>query len=97
MHVRQLEESVGKVEVRVGQLEESIGNLEDRISGLEEKVSEIDETLKGYDIRLNSLENNGQILLENQHEILDNIRTLVQENWEHKKELLKEKRRAGME
>jgi hypothetical protein len=41
---------------------------------------------------VNSLENNGKILLENQHEILDNIRTLVQENWEPKKELL-----AGME
>ncbi|RDI40033.1 hypothetical protein [Falsibacillus pallidus] len=64
--------------------------VDERFDRLESRMDRLEDRMDKLDFRMDQLE-------QNQLEIQDNIQVLVKENWEHKKDLHKVKRRIGME
>jgi phage shock protein A len=77
----------------IREFQEQVGKVQDQMTRFETKVNERFERLES---RLDKLEAKMDILDENQRDTQDNIMTFVQ-NWDHKKELQKVKRRVGMD
>jgi chromosome segregation ATPase len=86
-----------RLESRMDGLENRMDRLEDRMDGLENRMDRLENRMDGLENRMDKLETKMDIIDENQRDTQDNIRTLVQENWDHKKELQKVKRRVGMD
>ncbi|WRP06178.1 hypothetical protein U9J35_20220 [Rossellomorea aquimaris] len=60
-------------------------------------MTKLESRMDGLESRMDKLESRMTVLEEKQQDTQDNIRILVKENWNHKKELHKVKRRVGME
>jgi chaperonin cofactor prefoldin len=60
-------------------------------------MDNLEHRMDGLENRMDKLETKMDIIEESQRETQDNIMTPVNENWEHKKELQKVKRRVGMD
>ncbi|MGG1630211.1 hypothetical protein [Rossellomorea sp. NRS-1567] len=69
------------------QVLQAIRELQGQMTRFEDNMNE----------RMTKLEKRMDKLEDNQQDTQDNITILVKENWEHKKELHKVKRRVGME
>ncbi|MEL3970938.1 hypothetical protein AAEO50_01490 [Rossellomorea oryzaecorticis] len=78
----------------IRELKEQVEKVQDQMTRFETNVNERFERLES---RMDKLETKMDIIDENQRDTQDNIMTLVQENWDHKKELQKVKRRVGMD
>lgn len=79
-------------------------NVNDRFERLESRMDKLEHRLDGLEVRMDNIENRMDkletkmdLIDESQRETQDNIMTLVKENWDHKKELQKVKRRVGMD
>jgi chromosome segregation ATPase len=78
----------------IRELQEQVGKVQDQMTRFETNVN---ERFERFESRLDKLEAKMDILDENQRDTQDNVMTLVQENWDHKKDLQKVKRRVGMD
>jgi chromosome segregation ATPase len=78
----------------IRELQEQVGKVQDQMTQFETNVN---ERFERFESRLDKLEAKMDILDENQRDTQDNVMTLVQENWDHKKDLQKVKRRVGMD
>ncbi|QTC40298.1 hypothetical protein I7V34_14005 [Bacillus sp. V3] len=76
------------------QVLQAIKELQDQMTRFEANVNDRFERLEG---RMDKLGTKMDLIDESQRETQDNIMTLVKENWDHKKELQKVKRRVGMD
>jgi predicted nucleic acid-binding Zn-ribbon protein len=86
--IRELKEQVEKVQNQMTLFETNVNErferLENRMDGLENRMDKLETKMV-------------DIIDENQRDTQDNIMTLVQENWDHEKDLQKVKRRVGMD
>lgn len=73
-----------------GQMTRFENNMNERMTKLETRMDKLETCMDKLESRMTVLE-------ENQQDTQDNITILVKENWDHKKELHKVKRRVGME
>lgn len=92
--IRELQEQMTRFESNVNtrfeRLETRMDRIENRMDGLESRMDKLEN-------RMDKLDSKMTVLEENQQDIQDNITILVKENWDHKKDLHKVKRRVGME
>jgi chromosome segregation ATPase len=106
--IRELQEQMTRFESNVNtrfeRLETRMDRIETRMDGLETRMDRIETRMDGLETRMDKLENRMDklesrmtVLEENQQDTQDNITILVKENWDHKKDLHKVKRRVGME
>jgi CCR4-NOT transcriptional regulation complex NOT5 subunit len=66
-------------------------------TNVNERFERLENRMDGLENCMDKLEIKMDIIDENQRDTQDNIMTLVQENWDHKKDLQKVKRRVGMD
>lgn len=92
--IRELQEQMTRFESNVNSRFE---RLETRMDGLETRMDGLENRMDKLETRMDKLETRMTVLEENQQDTQDNITILVKENWDHKKELHKVKRRVGME
>jgi chromosome segregation ATPase len=92
--IRELQDQMTRFEANVN---ERFERLEGRMDKLEERMDNMESRMDRVENRLDKLETKMDIIDESQRETQDNIMTLVKENWDHKKELQKVKRRVGMD
>ncbi|MGG4169082.1 hypothetical protein ABEW00_16700 [Rossellomorea vietnamensis] len=76
------------------QILQAIRELKGQMTRFENNMN---ERMTKIETRMDKLESRMTVLEENQQDIHDNIAILVKENWDQKKDLLKVKRRVGME
>ncbi|MGM0841749.1 MAG: hypothetical protein ACQEWE_13520 [Bacillota bacterium] len=75
------------------QILQTIRELQGQMTRFENNMN---ERMKKLETRMDKLESRMTVLEENQQDTQDNITILIKENWDHKKELHKVKRRVGM-
>jgi chromosome segregation ATPase len=92
--IKELQDQMTQFETNVNERFES---LENRMDRLEDRMDGLENRMEGLENRMDKLETKMDIIDENQRDTHDNIMTLVQENWDHKKDLQKVKRRVGMD
>jgi predicted nucleic acid-binding Zn-ribbon protein len=80
-----------------GQMTRFEENMNARMTKLETRMDKLESRMGGLETRMDKLESRMTLLEEKQQDTLDNITILVKENWDHKKDLPKVKRRVGME
>lgn len=85
--IKELQEQMTRFESNVNARFE---RLETRMDGLENRMDKLDNRMDKFESRMTVLE-------ENQQDTQDSMTIFVKENWEHKRELHKVKRRVGME
>ncbi|MGM0754098.1 MAG: hypothetical protein ACQET6_19480 [Bacillota bacterium] len=76
------------------QVLQAIRELQGQMTRFEDNMN---ERMTKLETRMDNLGSRMTVLEENQQDIQDNITILVKENWDHKKDLHKVKRRVGME
>ncbi|KPL59427.1 hypothetical protein [Rossellomorea vietnamensis] len=76
------------------QILQAIRELQGQMTRFENNIN---ERMTKIENRMDKLESRMTVLEENQQDTHDNIAILVKENWDQKKDLLKVKRRVGME
>jgi predicted phage tail protein len=76
------------------QILQAIRELQGQMNRFENNMN---ERMTKLENRMDKFESRMTVLEENQQDTQDNITILVKENWDHKKDLHKVKRRVGME
>ncbi|MFC7785951.1 MULTISPECIES: hypothetical protein [unclassified Rossellomorea] len=76
------------------QILQAVRELQGQMTRFENNMN---ERMTKLETRMVKLESRMTVLEENQQDTQDNITILIKENWDHKKELHKVKRRVGME
>lgn len=67
---------LGTLETRMGNLESSVASLETRMGSLEKQVVAIETLLDGFAGRLEQLEKNQALMVENQRMMVDLLRNI---------------------